>query len=156
VSAHENKRHDQLRTSRQSRDQTLDQLVEYARRVEDRGFPGLWVTDSLGRGRPTVDPLSVLAALSVAAKRVELSTAVLQVPLRHPVELARCAQTVQALSGGRLRLSVGSGSTKADFDLFEVDFSERFRRLMGSLDILRQSWKGEPVKAGTLSPWPGC
>ncbi len=145
-----------LRPGPQSRDRTLDQIVGYARRVEERGFPGIWVTNSLGRGRPTLDPLSVLAALSVATRRVELGTSVLQVPLRHPVELARCAQTVQALSGGRLRLGVGSGSTKADFDLLDADFGERFRTLMHSLEIMRRAWKGDPVKGGVLSPWPGC
>jgi alkanesulfonate monooxygenase SsuD/methylene tetrahydromethanopterin reductase-like flavin-dependent oxidoreductase (luciferase family) len=51
----------------------------------------------------------------------------LQVPLRHPVELAHRAQSVQALSGGRLRLGVGSGSTRADFDLLGADYDRRFR-----------------------------
>ncbi len=133
----------------------LDGLVDYARRIERSGFPGLWVTDSLGRGRPTLDPMGVLAALSTVTKRIELGTAVLQVPLRHPVELARCVQTVQALSGGRLRLGVGSGSTRADFDLLGGDYDRRFATLMNSLAVMRRAWRGEEVNGGTLSPWPG-
>jgi len=135
--------------------QSLERIAQYARRIEGSGFPGIWVTDSVGRGRPTLDPLVALGALAAVTRRVELGTAVLQVPLRHPVDLAHRVQTVHALSGGRLRLGVGSGSTKADFDLFGADYEQRFRKLMSSLDIMRRAWRGEPVNGGTLTPWPG-
>ncbi|MGA8757041.1 MAG: LLM class flavin-dependent oxidoreductase [Stellaceae bacterium] len=137
------------------RGQSLERIANYARRIEAAGFPGIWVTDSLGRGRPTLDPLVALAALASVVKRVELGTAVLQVSLRHPVDLAHRVQSVQALSGNRLRLGVGSGSTQADFDLFGADYAQRFRTLMSSLDVMRHTWRGEPVNGGTLTPWPG-
>src|SRR5215471_4719374 len=145
-----------MRPEGEPRGRSLHRIVEYARQIERRGFPGIWVTDSLGRGRPTLDPLVVLGALSVATPRVELGTAVLQVSLRHPIELAHRVQSVQALSGGRLRLGVGSGSTRADFDLLGADYDERFRTLMRSLAIMRSAWRGETVNGGVLSPWPGC
>ena len=91
-------------------------MADYARRIEASGFPGIWVGDSLGRGRPTLDPLVALAALAAATDKVELGIGVLQVPLRNPIELAHRVQSVQALSGGRLRLGVGSGSTEDDLD----------------------------------------
>ena len=135
----------------------LPRMADYARRIEASGFPGIWVGDSLGRGRPTLDPLVALAALSAATEKVELGIGVLQVPLRNPIELAHRVQSVQALSGGRLRLGVGSGSTQADFELLGYDYSKRFRTLMESLDIMRQAWRGEAVNGGgTLSTWPGC
>jgi len=145
-----------MRPEGEPRGRSLHRIVEYARQIERRGFPGIWVTDSLGRGRPTLDPLVVLGALSVATPRVELGTAVLQVSLRHPIELAHRVQSVQALSGGRLRLGVGSGSTRADFDLLGADYEQRFRNLMRSLEVMRRAWSGEPVNGGILSPWPGC
>jgi alkanesulfonate monooxygenase SsuD/methylene tetrahydromethanopterin reductase-like flavin-dependent oxidoreductase (luciferase family) len=145
-----------IRPGSEPRGRPLGRIVDYARQIEKRGFPGIWVTDSLGRGRPTLDPLVVLGALSVATQRVELGTAVLQVSLRHPIELAHRVQSVQALSGGRLRLGVGSGSTRADFDLLGADYGQRFRTLMRSLEIMRRAWNGEPVNGGMLSPWPGC
>jgi alkanesulfonate monooxygenase SsuD/methylene tetrahydromethanopterin reductase-like flavin-dependent oxidoreductase (luciferase family) len=135
--------------------QSLERIANYARRIEASGFPGIWVTDALGRGQPTLDPLVALGALAAATKRIELGTAVLQVSLRHPVDLAHRVQSVQVLSGGRLRLGVGSGSTKADFDLLGADYRQRFRTLMSSLDIMRRAWRGEPVDGGTLTPWPG-
>src|SRR5216683_1572976 len=145
-----------MRPEGESRGRTLSRVIDYARQIERRGFPGIWVTDSLGRGRPTLDPLVALGALSVATPRVELGIAVLQVPLRHPVELAHRVQSVQALSGGRLRLGVGSGSTRADFELLGADYDRRFRTFMNSLDTMRVAWGGQTVNGGALSLWPGC
>ena len=133
----------------------MSRMVDYAGRAEASGFPGIWVGDSLGRGRPTLDPLVELAAVAAVTERVELGIAVLQIPLRHPIELAHRVQSVQALSGNRLRLGVGSGSTRADFELLGADYDKRFRTLMSSLDIMRRAWRGEPVNGGALSPWPG-
>jgi alkanesulfonate monooxygenase SsuD/methylene tetrahydromethanopterin reductase-like flavin-dependent oxidoreductase (luciferase family) len=129
-------------------------MADYARRIEARGFPGIWVGNSLGRGRPTLDPLVALAALSTATARVEPDIAVLQVLLRHPIE--HRVQLVQALSGGSPRLGVGRGSTRASFELLAADYDRRFRTLMSSLDIMRRACRGESVKGGALSPWPGC
>jgi alkanesulfonate monooxygenase SsuD/methylene tetrahydromethanopterin reductase-like flavin-dependent oxidoreductase (luciferase family) len=78
----------------------VSRIADYARRIEAAGFAGIWVGDSLGR---TLDPLIELAALAAVTERVELGVGVLQVPLRQPVELAHRVQSVQALSGGRLR-----------------------------------------------------
>jgi alkanesulfonate monooxygenase SsuD/methylene tetrahydromethanopterin reductase-like flavin-dependent oxidoreductase (luciferase family) len=131
----------------------LGGMADYARRAESSGFPGVWVGDSLGRGRPTLDPLVTLSALATAT---ELGIAVLQVSLRHPIELAHRVMSVQALSGGRLRLGVGSGSTRADFELLGGDYDQRFRTLRSSLELMGKAWRGEPVNGGALSPWPGC
>jgi len=144
-----------LRPGAGPRDRPLGRIVDYARRIEKKGFPGIWVTDALGRGWPTLDPLVALGALCSATERVELGTAVLQVSLRNPIELAHRVQSAQALSAGRLRLGVGSGSTRADFDLLGADYDQRFRNLMSSLEIMRRAWRGEAVNGGTLTPWPG-
>jgi alkanesulfonate monooxygenase SsuD/methylene tetrahydromethanopterin reductase-like flavin-dependent oxidoreductase (luciferase family) len=137
-------------------DRLLERTADYARRIEAAGFPGIWVGDSMGRGRPTLDPLVELAVLSAVTERVELGIGVLQVPLRHPVELAHRVQSIQALSGGRLVLGVGSGSTRDDFELLGLDWDHRFRTLRSSLGTMRQVWRGEPINGGTLSTWPGC
>jgi alkanesulfonate monooxygenase SsuD/methylene tetrahydromethanopterin reductase-like flavin-dependent oxidoreductase (luciferase family) len=134
----------------------MSNIADYARRIEAAEFPGIWVGDSMGRGRPTLDPLTALAALAAVTERVELGVGVLQVPLRHPVELAHRVQSVQALSGGRLQLGVGSGSTRSDFELLGLDYDHRFRTFRNSLDTMRRVWRGEPVNGGTLSTWPGC
>jgi alkanesulfonate monooxygenase SsuD/methylene tetrahydromethanopterin reductase-like flavin-dependent oxidoreductase (luciferase family) len=137
-------------------DRLLGRAADYARRIEAAGFPGIWVGDSMGRGRPTLDPLVELAVLAAVTERVELGIGVLQLSLRHPVELAHRVQSVQALSGGRLRLGVGSGSTRADFELLGLDYDHRFRAMRIALETMHRVWRGEPVNGGTLSVWPGC
>lgn len=138
-------------------DRLLDRVADYARRIEASGFPGIWVGDFLGRGHPTLDPLVELATLAAVTNKVELGIGVLQLPLRHPIELAHRVQSVQVLSNKRLVLGVGSGSTKDDFDLLGYDYDKRFGALRSSLNIMRSTWRGEPTNnGGVLSTWPGC
>ena len=134
----------------------MDRIADFGRRVEAKGFPGIWVGDSLGRGRPTLDSLQVLTALAAVTRQVELGVAVLQLPLRNPIELAHRVQSLQAMSDNRLILGVGSGSTRDDFELLGYDYDHRFRTFKNDLDIIRRVWNGEPVNGGTLSAWPGC
>ena len=121
---------------------TLDHLSALAREVEARGFAGLWLTDSFGRGRATLDPIVAMSVAAAVTSRVEIGTCVLQVPVRHPVELAHRIQSLHALTGGRLQLGVGSGSTQADFDLVGLDYNERFKMLMSGLDTMGRAWRG--------------
>ena len=76
----------------------MDRITDFARKVEARGFPGIWIGNSLGRGRPTLDSLQVLTALAAVTSKVELGISVLQLPLRNPVELAHRVQSLQAMS----------------------------------------------------------
>jgi alkanesulfonate monooxygenase SsuD/methylene tetrahydromethanopterin reductase-like flavin-dependent oxidoreductase (luciferase family) len=126
-----------------------------ARRVEALGFHGLWVTDAFARGKPTLDPLILLGALAGQTSRIELGTCVVQVPLRHPVEHAHRVQTLNALSQGRFRFGVGSGSTRNDFDAVQADYEARFKTLSAYLEVMRRVWAGEPVYGPALSVWPG-
>jgi alkanesulfonate monooxygenase SsuD/methylene tetrahydromethanopterin reductase-like flavin-dependent oxidoreductase (luciferase family) len=134
----------------------MDRISDFGRQVEARGFPGIWIGDSLGRGRPTLDSLQVLTALAAVTRRVELGISVLQLPLRNPVELAHRVQSLQAMSNGRLILGVGSGSTRDDFELLGYDYDHRFRTFKNDLEIMNRVWNGEPVNGGTLATWPGC
>src|SRR6266436_4565174 len=71
-----------------------------------------------------------------------------QVPVRHPVELAHRIGSLYALTGSRLQLGVGSGSTQADFDLVGLDYNERFKMLMSGLDTMGRAWRGENLPGG--------
>ena len=76
----------------------------------------VWAFDAIGRGFLLADPLTALSVAATVTRHVELGTGVLQVPLRNPVELAQRVLTTHLVSGGRLRLGVGAGSTTADFE----------------------------------------
>src|ERR1700736_2616415 len=103
--------------------QTLDRFAEFARDVEAKGFHGLWVTDSFGRGRATMDPIVLMSVIAAVTKKIEIGTCVLQVPVRHPVELAHRIESLHALTGDRLMLGLGSGSPQADFELVGEDYT---------------------------------
>src|SRR3954470_10567807 len=134
----------------------VERVCTLARDVERLGFHGLWVTDAFARGKPTLDPLVLLAALATQTSRIEFGTCVVQVPLRHPVEHAHRVQTLNLLTQGRLRFGVGSGSTKHDFDAVQADYDARFRTLTSYLEVMRKVWAGEPVYGPAISLWPGA
>jgi alkanesulfonate monooxygenase SsuD/methylene tetrahydromethanopterin reductase-like flavin-dependent oxidoreductase (luciferase family) len=144
-----------LRGTPEMAERTLDRFGEFARAVETKGFDGLWVTDSFGRGRPTLDPVVLMSVIAALTRRIEIGTCVLQVPVRHPVELAHRISGLHALTGDRLMLGLGCGSTKADFDLVGEDYDARFKNLMPALETMRKGWRGEEVPGGRLTPWPG-
>src|SRR5271154_4793712 len=123
----------------------IDRITGFGREAEARGFPGIWIGDSLGRGRPTLDSLQVLTALAAVTSKVELGISVLQLPLRNPVELAHRVQSLQAMSNNRLILGVGSGSTRGDLELLGYDYDPRFRTFKNDLEIINRVWNGEPV-----------
>src|SRR5271166_1246369 len=115
----------------------MDRITDFARQVEARAFPGIWVGDSVGRGRPTLDSLQVLSAIAAVTQRVDLGIAVLQLPLRNPIELAHRVQSLQAISNDRLILGVGSGSTRDDFELLGYDYDHLCRQGSPGLDPVR-------------------
>ncbi len=133
----------------------IERIMTFGQRAEALGYSGLWVPDLLGRGRATADPLLQLAALCGVTKTIQLGTCVLQVPLRHPVELAHRVQTLNLLARGRFQFGVGSGSTRADFEAVEADYDVRFKTLTHSLEIMRRTWNGEAVYGPGLTNWPG-
>ena len=122
------------------------------RTAEKVGFVGIWFFDSLGRGNFRVDPISAMAAAAAVTERVELGTCILQVPLRGAVELAHRILGIHYLSGGRIRLGVGTGSTEGDFKATGNDFSARFRTLAESLPVMQALWRGETVGDANLTP----
>ena len=133
----------------------LQWVTRFGTLVERLGFSGIFATDSMGRGRHTLDPFVTLAALHAGTSGIELGIGVLQVPLRRPGELAHRIQSLNVLLAGRLRLGVGAGSTRADFEVAGADYDTRFKTFRESLDVMRALWRGERVNGASLSVWPG-
>jgi alkanesulfonate monooxygenase SsuD/methylene tetrahydromethanopterin reductase-like flavin-dependent oxidoreductase (luciferase family) len=134
---------------------TIDRIVQIARKTEELDFAGLWVTDAFARGSATLDPIAYLGVLCGVTSRIELGACVIQVPLRHPVEHAHRVQTINELSKGRFIFGIGSGSTKHDFDAVEADYDARFKTMTRYLDIMQRTWNGEGVFGPPLTAWPG-
>jgi YHS domain-containing protein len=134
---------------------TVKDLMARARLLEDVGFDGIWVGDTVGRWNTTgVDSLEWLLAAAAGTERIELGTAVLVVPLRYPVELAQRIMSLFALSGGRFSCAVGSGSLPLDFDAVGVEHSKRFKIFNEGVPAIRMLLNGETVGTANIHPWP--
>jgi len=130
-----------------------EQLVEWARRAEARGFSSLGTIDRLVYDN--YEPLTALAAAAAVTERIGLCTSVLLAPLRvNPAELAKQALSVNALSGGRLTLGLGLGARDDDYEVSGVSLSGRGARLDATLERIVELWdKGEV--GPTVSGRPG-
>ena len=131
-------------------------LAGIARTVERLGLDSLWFFDAIGRGFLLPDPLIGVSVAAAVTTRIEIGTCILQVPLRNPVELAHRILTAHQISGGRLLLGVGAGSTQADFDALGLDFAARLGAFETALPVMRRLWRGEKVGRADLSPWPAA
>jgi Luciferase-like monooxygenase len=85
-----------------------------------------------------------LGYLAAITTRIELVTGVLILPQRQTVLVAKQAAEVDLLSGGRLRLGVGSGWNYVEYDALGQDFANRGARLTEQMMFLRRLW-GEPL-----------
>jgi probable F420-dependent oxidoreductase len=113
-------------------------FVRLARAAEALGYDGVWANDHLvtphflrgaADGAPCFyEPLLVLAQIAAATDRIRVGTAVVALPLRDPLALAKQAATLDVLSGGRLTLGVGAGAYPEEFAAVHPERSAADRR----------------------------
>lgn len=131
-----------------------DALANQARLYVAEGFESLWSAQAIGRGAMYTDPFVALSVAAAVTEKVELGTAVVQVPLYHPADLAHRVLSLRQVAGDRLLLGVGAGSTQNDFDAFGRDYASRFQALNASVEVLRQLFEDGRAGETDLSPWP--
>ncbi|MFG1927720.1 TIGR03619 family F420-dependent LLM class oxidoreductase [Cryptosporangium sp. NPDC048952] len=141
-----------------------DRLLRFAQHAEACGFESFYVPEHLvlypgaqvyGNELPAdlefADPLDLLTFVAAATHRIVLGTAVLLLPYRHPIVLAKRLATIDALSRGRMRLlTIGLGSLPGEAEAMGVDFATRGRRADESIDALRQLWGGDAEFNGVV------
>jgi probable F420-dependent oxidoreductase len=118
-------------------------LLAMARRAEEVGFDSLWMPDHLLFRREGQDGArgpwecwSLLAALAAATERVELGPLVSCTSFRNPALLAKMADTVDEISGGRLILGLGAGWHEPEYRAFGYPFDHRVGRFAEALTIV--------------------
>ena len=133
-------------------------LVDLAREADAAGVDRVVVPDHVAIGpgaadypwgrfprpleAPWLEPLTVLTAVATATTRVRLSTGILVAPLRPAVLLAKTVATLDALSGGRVDLGVGTGWLRDEFDAAGIDFARRGKLLTDGMAACRALWEG--------------
>jgi alkanesulfonate monooxygenase SsuD/methylene tetrahydromethanopterin reductase-like flavin-dependent oxidoreductase (luciferase family) len=112
-------------------------VVEWARRADGLGFSSLGTIDRLVYGN--YEPLLALAAAAAVTGRIRLTTSILIAPLRGSgAMLAKQADAVHRLSGGRLTLGMAVGGRQDDYEAAGIDFHRRGRLFDEQLETLEQ------------------
>lgn len=116
-------------------------LLAFAQRAEALGFDSLWVPDHLlleweGQRRGIWECWSLLAALAAVTNRVELGPLVACTSFRIPTLLAKMADTVDEISGGRLVLGLGAGANGPEHHAFGAPNDHRVDRFEEALQII--------------------
>lgn len=125
-------------------DWSWERLSEYVRRADRLGFRYLCANDHLLFSRPWLDGPTALAAV-LSLTDMTLATTIVNSVVRDPVVLAKTVDTLDLLSGGRVIVGVGPGSSARDYEAVGIDFEERWERFDESVRALRSLLhRGEP------------
>ena len=117
-------------------------LAAMARTAEDCGFDSIWVSDHLLFRFEGKEPQGIwecwtlLSALAAVTSRVEIGALVSCTGFRNPALLAKMADTVDEISGGRLVLGLGAGWHEPEYDAFGYPFDHRAGRFAEALTII--------------------
>jgi probable F420-dependent oxidoreductase len=136
-----------------------------ARTAEAAGAESLCVADHLlmverestdypysADGRPTWDKredyyeaFACCAFMAAATQSCRIGTAILVLPQRNVLEVAKVAASIDQLSGGRLFLGVGVGWYRDEMEALGYDYRRRGGRFDEMLKVLRDCWSGTPA-----------
>jgi probable F420-dependent oxidoreductase len=106
----------------------------------------VWQGGHLLPPSPTGEAITRLALLAAWTERVRIGTAVLLLPLYHPVIVAKQLADLDARSGGRVSAGIGvGGEFPAEFAAVGVPLTERGSRTDEAMEILRLLWAGRPA-----------
>src|SRR6266700_7762628 len=120
---------------------TLDHLVAYTKTAAQLGFGALSVNDHMVFSVPWLDGPVALAAVMEHSEKMTLATTVALAVVRGPVSVAKTLGAIDRLSGGRLLVAVGPGSSPEDYAAVGLAFSERWQRFDEAIGALRALWR---------------
>lgn len=89
---------------------------------------------------PFHEPLVLFGFLAGVTTTLELATGVLILPQRQTALVAKQAADIQALSGGRLRMGIGTGWNYVEYDSLGVPYGDRGKRIDEQVEVLRALW----------------
>jgi alkanesulfonate monooxygenase SsuD/methylene tetrahydromethanopterin reductase-like flavin-dependent oxidoreductase (luciferase family) len=118
-------------------------LRAYARLAADLGFSALAANDHLIFDVPWLDGPTALASVIESSEPMTLATTVGLPVVRGPVAFAKQIAALDRLSGGRMLVAVGPGSSARDYELVGLDFATRWPRFDEAVRALRTVWRSD-------------
>ena len=120
--------------------QDLD-VVPLARTADELGYSVCWAAEAYGSDAPTV-----LAWVAAHTQRLDVGSAVMQIPARSAAMTAMTAATLDALSGGRFRLGLGVSGPQVSEGWHGVRFDAPLERTREYVDVVRMALARQTVR----------
>ncbi|MEO7125698.1 MAG: LLM class F420-dependent oxidoreductase [Nakamurella sp.] len=120
----------------------LRNQVELAVAADRLGYDIVWVPEAYGG-----DAVSILASIAARTERIEIGSAVLQIPARTPAMTAMTAASLDALSRGRFRLGLGVSGPQVSEGWHGVGFANPLGRTREYVQIVRDALARRKVVA---------
>lgn len=114
-----------------------------AREADRLGFAVVWAAEAYGS-----DAATVLAWVAAQTERIDVGSAVFQIPARTPAMTAMTAATLDTLSGGRFRLGLGLSGPQVSEGWHGVRFDKPLGRTREYVDIVRLALSRQRVAYG--------
>ncbi|MGN6607838.1 MAG: LLM class F420-dependent oxidoreductase [Jatrophihabitans sp.] len=119
----------------------FDDTVTLVQEAERLGFACAWVAEAYGS-----DAVTALTWLAARTKRIDVGSAILQIPARTPTMTAMTAASLDMLSKGRFRLGVGVSGPQVSEGWHGVRFAKPLARTREYVDIVRLALRRERVR----------
>ncbi len=110
---------------------------------EQVGFDSVWMADHLifrmGEGAPEKgmwECLTMLSALAAVTSKMELGPLVSCMGFRNPALIAKMAESIDEISGGRFILALGAGWHKPEYDAYGYPYDHRYSRFVEGIKII--------------------
>ena len=127
--------------------------------IEEIGYDELDVFDHVVMGFPTkhrqapvydpkmpiMEAVTMLSFAAAVTEHIKLGTGVMVLPQRQIALVAKQVSSLDTLSNGRIRLGVGIGWQRSEYEALNENFRTRGRRLEEGVALLRQYWEDEHV-----------
>ena len=131
--------------SARSQTEIFERGVTIARTADRLGFDSVWCAEHhfstygyLSR------PLMFATHLASRTERIRVGSAVVVLPLHHPLIVAEEIATADLLSGGRLDVGLGRGYQTYEFERLGFSLDESRDRFEEALDVLLRAFEGVP------------
>ena len=131
--------------------EAFDEAFATAEAAEALGFDGVWLAERHfsppGGAAPVSSigsaPLLWATAIAMRTSRLRIGTAVLLLPLGHPVRLAEEVAALDNMSQGRFDLGIGRSSFPRSYEGYNVPYEESRARFREHLEVMRLAWTQE-------------
>jgi alkanesulfonate monooxygenase SsuD/methylene tetrahydromethanopterin reductase-like flavin-dependent oxidoreductase (luciferase family) len=138
-----------------ARPDRFGEVLGLASAADEAGLENLWIAEHhFHDGGLCPSPPVLLAACATRTRRIGLGALVSVLPFHRPIEVAEQYAMVDRISGGRLRLGVGSGYIPLEFEGFGVDPASKREQFDRNFETLLAALEGREVTDATPGAVP--